>query len=103
MSSRVVVGVTVACDPACAIVLLTAVPQGAQEVTFRAPRERLAVPGSHLKANSETRGIKILGITGFPDNIPPLMEAGADACLTKPLDFALVRQELERLLPSIEA
>ncbi len=57
----------------------------------------------HLKANSETRGIKILGITGFPDNIPPLMEAGADACVTKPLDFALVRQELERLLPSIEA
>jgi DNA-binding response OmpR family regulator len=56
-----------------------------------------------LKANAETLGIKILGIAGFPGNIPTLIEAGADACVAKPLDFGLVGQEIERLLASIEA
>ncbi len=51
-----------------------------------------------LKANPQTRAIRILGVTGFPDMIPALMEAGADACLTKPLDPGLVTQEVERLL-----
>lgn len=51
-----------------------------------------------LKANPETRNIKILGVTGYPDRIPALLEAGADACVTKPMDLAHVRQELERLL-----
>lgn len=51
-----------------------------------------------LKANPETRDIKILGVTGYPDRIPALLEAGADACITKPMDLAHVRQELERLL-----
>lgn len=51
-----------------------------------------------LKADPGTHTIKILGITGYPDMIPALLEAGADACLTKPLDLPLVRQELEGLL-----
>lgn len=53
-----------------------------------------------LKATPETRAIKILGITGYPHTIPGLLEAGADACLTKPLDFQQVERELERLLAS---
>lgn len=51
-----------------------------------------------LKANPETRTIKILGLTGYPDMIPALMEAGADACLTKPIDLGRVTREVERLL-----
>lgn len=52
-----------------------------------------------LKASPETRGIKILGITGYPEMIPGLLEAGADACLSKPVDFKMLRRKLERLLP----
>jgi excisionase family DNA binding protein len=53
-----------------------------------------------LKASPETRGIRILGITGYPDMIPALLEVGADACLTKPVTLQRVRDELERLLVS---
>lgn len=56
-----------------------------------------------LKAHPETRTIKILGITGYPDTIPALLEAGADACLPKPLDLRQVKQELESLLALVEA
>ncbi len=56
-----------------------------------------------LKADPETRAIKILGITGHPDSIPALLEAGADACLTKPVDLGRLRQEAERLLALREA
>lgn len=52
-----------------------------------------------LKAASETQAIKILGLTGYPETIPALMEAGAEACLAKPLDLTQVKQELERVLP----
>lgn len=51
-----------------------------------------------LKAGPETRAVRILGITGYPDTIPALLEAGADTCLTKPLDLGRVREELARLL-----
>lgn len=51
-----------------------------------------------LKKDPETRAIKILGITGYPDSIPELIEAGADACLTKPLNLRKMQLELERLL-----
>jgi CheY-like chemotaxis protein len=54
-----------------------------------------------LKAAPETRGIQILGITGYPGMVPELMEAGADACLIKPLDLRLVQEELQRLLTSL--
>jgi len=52
----------------------------------------------HLKTNAETRGIKILGITGYPDVVPGLLVAGADACLTKPLALDSLEREIARLL-----
>ncbi len=51
-----------------------------------------------LKAEPETRAVKILGITGYPDAIPRLLAAGADGCLVKPLDLAQLGEELDRLL-----
>jgi excisionase family DNA binding protein len=56
-----------------------------------------------LKAAPDTCAMRILGITGHPDMVFALMEAGADACLTKPLDLRLVQKELQRLLASVEA
>jgi excisionase family DNA binding protein len=55
-----------------------------------------------IKAEPETRPVKILGITGYLDAIPSLIEAGADACLAKPLDVRQLRQQLDRLLPALE-
>ncbi|PYN57990.1 MAG: hypothetical protein DMD94_02110 [Candidatus Rokuibacteriota bacterium] len=52
----------------------------------------------HLKTNSETRAIKILGITGYPHMVPGLLVAGADACLAKPLALDSLDRELARLL-----
>jgi excisionase family DNA binding protein len=52
----------------------------------------------HLKTNPETRGIRILGITGYPGMIPTLLSAGADACLAKPLALSALEHELEHLL-----
>ncbi|MBI2460278.1 MAG: response regulator [Candidatus Rokubacteria bacterium] len=51
-----------------------------------------------LKAGPDTRGIRILGITGYPDTIPRLLQAGADACLTKPLDVQELRRQVDRFL-----
>ncbi len=51
-----------------------------------------------LKRDPETRAIRILGITGYPDSIPELIEAGADGCLTKPINLRTMQPELERLL-----
>lgn len=56
-----------------------------------------------LKGSPETRTIKILGITGYPDMIPGLLEAGADACLTKPLNVEEIQRQLDRLLGRHEA
>ena len=52
----------------------------------------------HLKTNPETRGIKILGVTGYPGMVAALLAAGADACLTKPVALAAVELEIEHLL-----
>jgi two-component system alkaline phosphatase synthesis response regulator PhoP len=51
-----------------------------------------------LKANPETRAMKILGVTAYPHRIPELLEAGADAALTKPVELRQLTQELDRLL-----
>jgi len=51
-----------------------------------------------LKSNPATRGLKILGISGYPDAVAALLAAGADACLTKPLSLHAIERELERLL-----
>jgi excisionase family DNA binding protein len=51
-----------------------------------------------LRRLPETREVRILGVTGHPSMVPVLLGAGADACVTKPLDLHLVCQEIERLL-----
>ena len=52
----------------------------------------------HLKSNPETQTIRILGITGYPEAVPDLLAAGADAVLTKPIALDAVERELERLV-----
>jgi excisionase family DNA binding protein len=54
-----------------------------------------------LKGNPDTQHIQILGITGYPQLIPALMAAGADACLAKPLQLHPIQQELERLFAAL--
>lgn len=56
----------------------------------------------HLKANPDTRSVKVLGVTGYPKLVPHLLAAGADACLLKPFDLDEVRRELDRLLAPAE-
>jgi len=46
---------------------------------------------------TETRDVRILGVTGQPSMVPVLLGAGADACLTKPLDLDAVCREIKRL------
>ena len=53
-----------------------------------------------IRENPETRPIKVLAITAFPeqDNIKKMYDAGADLCLIKPLQFEHFRLEVIRLL-----
>jgi excisionase family DNA binding protein len=53
-----------------------------------------------IRENPETRLIKVLAITAFPeqDNIKKMYDAGADLCLIKPLQFEHFRLEVIRLL-----
>lgn len=53
-----------------------------------------------IRENPDTRGIKVLAITAFPeqDNIKKMYDAGADLCLIKPLQFEHFRLEVVRLL-----
>jgi two-component system OmpR family response regulator len=53
-----------------------------------------------LRANPETRDIKILAVTGRSDLVESVLAAGADACIAKPFDFEQVGREMERLLGS---
>jgi CheY-like chemotaxis protein len=43
-----------------------------------------------IKANSETADTRVVVMTGFnsPENIAKALDAGAEACLAKPLDKA---------------
>src|SRR5262249_21556886 len=50
-----------------------------------------------LRRMPETKGVRILGVTGHPSMVPVLLGAGADACVTKPLDLELVYREVNRL------
>ncbi len=56
-----------------------------------------------IRDNPDTRGIKVLAITGFPehDTIKRMYEAGADLCLIKPLQFEHFRLEVMRLLSEV--
>ncbi len=51
-----------------------------------------------LRRLPETCAVRILGVTGHPSMVPVLLGAGADACVTKPLDLDLVCHEIKRLL-----
>jgi excisionase family DNA binding protein len=53
-----------------------------------------------IRQNPETKGVKILAITAFPeqDIIRRMYEAGADLCLIKPLQLEHFRLEVLRLL-----
>ena len=50
-----------------------------------------------LRRMPETRDMRILGVTGHPSMVPVLLGAGADACVTKPLDLDVVCREIMRL------
>jgi len=50
-----------------------------------------------LRRMPETRDVRILGVTGHPSMVPVLLGAGADACVTKPLDLDVVCREITRL------
>lgn len=56
-----------------------------------------------MRENPETRHIKVLAITAFPeqDNIKKMYDAGADLCLMKPLQFDHFRLEVLRLLDEV--
>lgn len=51
-----------------------------------------------IRGNPETRGIRILAITGDPGKEASALEAGADVCLSKPVGFRELRHEVSRLL-----
>jgi len=53
-----------------------------------------------IRENPETRAIKVLAITAFPeqDNVKKMYDAGADLCLIKPLQYEHFRLEVIRLL-----
>ena len=53
-----------------------------------------------IRENPETRAIKVLAITAFPehDSIRKMYDAGADLCLMKPIQFEHFRLEVLRLL-----
>jgi excisionase family DNA binding protein len=53
-----------------------------------------------IKANPETEAIKVLAITGHPEqgNIDRAYRSGADLCLMKPLQIEHLRREVTRLL-----
>jgi excisionase family DNA binding protein len=53
-----------------------------------------------IKANPDTETIKVVAITGHPEqgNIDRAYRSGADLCLMKPLQIEHLRREVERLL-----
>jgi len=51
-----------------------------------------------LRQSPETRQVKILGLTGHPEAIPALLEAGAHACLAKPVRLGPLKEALDRLI-----
>ncbi len=53
-----------------------------------------------VRKAASSRKIKILAITGYPedDSIKKIYDAGADLCIMKPLHLDHFRQEVKRLL-----
>jgi excisionase family DNA binding protein len=56
-----------------------------------------------IKANPDTETIKVLAITGHPEegNIDKAYRNGADLCLIKPLQMDHLRREVSRLLDQL--
>ncbi|HXI03402.1 MAG TPA: response regulator [Candidatus Saccharimonadales bacterium] len=56
-----------------------------------------------IKASPETETIKIVAITGHPEegNIDKAYRCGADLCLIKPLQMEHLRREVSRLLDQV--
>jgi len=74
------------------------------QVVSLATTARIGATGLRGALNADLpRDIRILGVTGHPSVIPVLRGAGADACVTKPLDPTVVVRELERLAASTRA
>ena len=57
-----------------------------------------------IRENPETRAVKVLAITAFPeqDNVKKMYDAGADLCLIKPLQLEHFKLEVVRLLHEAE-
>jgi excisionase family DNA binding protein len=57
-----------------------------------------------IRENPETRSVKVLAITAFPeqDNVKKMYDAGADLCLIKPLQLEHFKLEVIRLLHEAE-
>jgi excisionase family DNA binding protein len=57
-----------------------------------------------IRDNPETRTVKVLAITAFPeqDNVKKMYDAGADLCLIKPLQLEHFKLEVIRLLNEAE-
>ncbi|MEE8411995.1 MAG: response regulator [Acidobacteriota bacterium] len=53
-----------------------------------------------IRANPDTRSMRVLAVTGDPGEQARAraLRAGADLCLAKPIDFARLRREVLRLL-----
>lgn len=53
-----------------------------------------------IKQNPKTRHIRVVAMTGYPsqENIDRIMQAGAEACLSKPLDTDRLQQLFEKTL-----
>ena len=56
-----------------------------------------------IKANPDTETIKIVAITGHPEegNLDKAYRSGADLCLIKPLQMDHLRREVSRLLDQV--
>lgn len=55
-----------------------------------------------IRTSPDTRHIRILVVTGYPDqeNVDRALRAGADCCMAKPFSVRELRQEVEGLLRS---
>ncbi len=54
-----------------------------------------------LRRNENTRQIKILAISGYPDALTRMIELGADDCLAKPFTPEQVLEKVQNLLPNL--
>jgi excisionase family DNA binding protein len=55
-----------------------------------------------LRANPETRDIRILAVTGRTEMVQSVLAAGADSCITKPFAFDALNQAIDKFLGSPE-